>query len=146
MARTHNNADKRVYRILHTQGELIGKISEIHGRDFFLGIAKEALIVVDISQKFARVAVGWLADVLSKTEVNFFRYVKMVSNWDLIEKVFIFSGHAISRDEKDLLMRHNQPRIPSEDIRVGESRIRIGRKKDKKFMRRIEYASTQPVY
>jgi hypothetical protein len=144
--RSHNNADKRVYRIVHTQGELKGKVSEIHGREWFQYVSLGRLIVCDAMKRTARVADGWIAIVESKTKIEFVRFLNMVTNWDILEKVYIFSGKAISMEEKDILMRRNQPLIPAEDFRVGESRVRIGPKKDKKFARRIEYASTQPVY
>lgn len=143
--RTHNNAEKRVYRILHTQGELKGQIEEIHGRAFYEGIEKGALVREEEGQKFARLAPGWLAHIVSKTEVAFLRFVKMVSNWEIIEKVFIYSG-ALGKDAKDQLMRASQPLIGAEQFRIGDSRVNIGTKKNKRFVRQINFASTAPVY
>lgn len=144
--RSHNNADKRVYRIVHTHGELKGKSSEIHGRAFYEGLEKGALVLVDESRKLARVASGWLAHVVSKTEVAYLRFVKMVSNWGIIEKVYIFRGKKLKKIDQEHLMRNSEPLIPAQDFPVGESRMRIGSKKEKRYIRRIEYATTEPVY
>ena len=144
-SRSHNNAHSRVYRIHHTLGELRGRSTEVHGRVWHEAVRAGKLIPLGPDSKVAGVASGYVAVVESKDRVTFVEFTAILNSWSIIESMFIFSG-AMSREERDRRQRAGQPLIESECFRVGESRVPVGRKKDKKFIRRVEYATTRPVY
>lgn len=141
-SRSHWNAGHRVFRIIHTHGDLAGKETQVHGRAWGEGVKRGLLIVT--GEREARVAVGFLAEYDNeKKELSFVVFAPMVTNWEIVDKASFFDpNQAITSEEVGACYRACEPRVPSKPLLRVEGRRINGTL----FIRRFEIGRTQEIW